>query len=297
MTRLRGNTFILLLQRAGNDTFRNPQEYGESKSGITRPNLLKDLIRMSRMEYEPNKEESLAQYYSKYLKGDYPKHSSILPFNNPSFQHGLDERIKNDYGSVLVQMDVFCRDYLYQDDYSLKLLVAGIVDAAMEDETFDGDFDTGYRSVRKEELDNETNFILQPFLASVWNIILLNYPDASQANETYLEWTESTGDNSPRRETTNIGEERAKKITVSTKLPEELLVNTVTEEFSNEEVVEAEEVDSDDANSPRINEYEVDTKDPITQQKIVAQFHVEAKDNGIAVGQLFGDLVIGNRDK
>ncbi len=71
---------------------------------------------------------------------------------------------------------------------------------------------------------------------------------------------------------------------------------TDTESAFEPEVIEI-EANNEDTSTPRINEYEVDSKDPITQQKMVAQFHVEAKDNGIAVGQLFGDLVIGNRDK
>lgn len=38
MDQLRGNTFLLL--RAGNDTLLTPQEYGDSKSWVTRPNML-----------------------------------------------------------------------------------------------------------------------------------------------------------------------------------------------------------------------------------------------------------------
>ena len=44
MNRLRGNTFLLLLLRAGCQVLLNPQEYGESKGGVTKPNMLADLI-------------------------------------------------------------------------------------------------------------------------------------------------------------------------------------------------------------------------------------------------------------
>lgn len=226
MERLRGNTFLLLLLRAGCQVLLNPQEYGESKDGITKPNMLADLIRLTNTSYYPAKNETLASYFSKYLSGNPPRSPAYLPFSNSAYQHGLESRIIDDYPAVLRQTDRFCRTYLSQEDYPLRLLVAGLVDAILADDSFDGEFDTGGKTLCKAEMGRETKFLLQPFLVSVWSNILANHPDTSEGAETYLAWTEDAGYNTAREITTNIGAERAKKIAVSTDLPEEMLAET-----------------------------------------------------------------------
>lgn len=60
------------------------------------------------------------------------------------------------------------------------------------------------------------------------------------------------------------------------------------------DVVEAEEVNAEE--QPRVEVYEAPFTDPTTQQQSVAQFNIVAKDNGVAIGQVFGGLVIGRRE-
>lgn len=230
MERLRGNTFLLLLLRAGCQVLLNPQEYGESKDGVTKPNMLADLIRLTDTNYHPAKIETLASYFSKYLSGDPPRSPAYLPFSNPAYQHGLESRITDDYPAVLRQMDRFCRTYLTQENYPLRLLVAGLIDAILADTSFDGQLDIGGKMVDKAALDQETKFLLQPFLVSVWSNILSNHPDTREGAETYLSWTKDAGYNTAREITTSIGAERAKKIAVSADLPEEMLAETAGEE-------------------------------------------------------------------
>lgn len=240
MERLRGNTFLLLLLRAGCQVLLNPQEYGESKEGVTKPNMLADLIRLTNTNYHPAKLDTLASYFSKYLSGDPPRSPSYLPFSNPAYQHGLESRIADDYPAVLRQMDRFCRTYLARENYPLRLLVAGLIDAIIADGSFDGKFDVGGKQVSKADLDQETKFLLQPFLTSVWSNILANHPDTSEGAETYLAWTEDAGYNTAREITTSIGADRAKKIAVSTDLPEEMLAETAVEDEKSAEEYRAE---------------------------------------------------------
>ena len=296
MERLRGNTFLLLLLRAGCQVLLNPQEYGESKDGVTKPNMLADLIRMTNPEYQPAKLDTLGSYFSKYLSGDPPRSPAYLPFSNPAYQFGLQSRIADDYPAVLRQMDKFCRTYLTQENFPLRLLVGGIVDAILADDSFEGAFDVGDRTVSKAELDNQKRFLLQPFLASVWCSILVNHPDTSEGQDTYLEWTEDAGYNTAREITTKIGAERAKKIAVSANLPEEMLVDTAEEEDAEpaEPDVTVEEIHEDE---PRVELYEAPFTNPQTGEKVVAQFHVEARDNGIAAGILYGGIHIDRRKK
>ena len=280
MERLRGNTFLLLLLRAGCQVLLNPQEYGESKEGVTKPNMLADLIRLTNTNYHPAKIETLASYFSKYLSGDPPRSPAYLPFSNPAYQHGLESRIAGDYPAVLRQMDRFCRTYLTQENYPLRLLVAGLVDAILADDSFDGEFDIGGKTVDKAALNRETKFLLQPFLASVWSNILSNHPDTREGKTTYEDWTEDAGYNTAREITTSIGTERAKKIAVSTDLPEEMLADTAGEEAEEyeEEIkkapadeAEAEVVDEE----PEYTEQTLNNNGRIYQQRAQQIFNIE----------------------
>lgn len=283
--RLRGNTFIALLLRAGVQELSEKPEWGENNNGITRPNMFADLLRMTQPAYDPPKMKSLSSYFSRYLKGELISSPMYFAFNTPAYQHGLATRIQDDYPAVLCEMDCFCRKYLRPSDVDRRQLVGGLIDTILADSTFRGRFDTGNKWVDKADLDNERDFILQPFLVSVWNTILEKYPDASEGAETYMDWTEEIAYSKPRETTTAIGAERAKKIAVSADLPEEIKADTAENEITDEVHEEA----------PRVEVYDAPYTDPRTQQQVVAQFHVEAKDNGIAIGQVFGGLVIGKR--
>lgn len=219
MYRLRGNTFITLLLRAGVQELSEKPEWGENNNGITRPNLFADLLRMTQKDYNPPKMKSLSSYFSQYLKGDLPFSPMYFAFDTPAFKHGLSVRIHDEYPAVLAEMDDFCQKYLHPSSFDQKLLIGGLVDAILGDDTFDGDFDIGGKQVSKTELDSQGSFILQPFLVSVWNNILQNHPDASEGRDTYMEWSKDAGYNKPRQIVTDIGAERAKKITVSAELP------------------------------------------------------------------------------
>lgn len=228
-TRLRGNTFIALLLQAGVQELSEKPEWGERNNGITRPNLFADLLRMTQPDYNPHKSNTLSSYFSQYLSGERPTSRKYFAFNTPAYQCGLSLRIQNEYPAVLAEMDRFYRKYLRTSPVDRNLLVGGLVEAILEDDTFSGTFDIGGKWVDKAELAEETKFIIQPFLVSVWNNILLHHPDAKEGVETYMEWTTTGGYNSPREVTTSIGSERAEKIDVDDTLPEEATPNPAEE--------------------------------------------------------------------
>ena len=63
--RLRGNTFIALLLRAGVQGLSEKPEWGDNNNGITRPNMFADLLRMTQPKYNPPKMKSLSSYFSR----------------------------------------------------------------------------------------------------------------------------------------------------------------------------------------------------------------------------------------
>lgn len=305
MDRLRINTFMLLLLRAGNQVLQNPQEYGEDKDGVTKPHMLADLIHLTYPGYNPRKMDTLASYFSKLLAGDPPNSPTYLPFS--SYRNGLKMRMKQERTTVLWEMDRFCRKYLAFDSMSNSQLVAGLIDVILDDTSFDGEFDIGDRIVSKEELEATDKINLQAFLCSVWSQVLSSYPDTSDGADTYISWTEDAGYNTARTITTDIGFERAQNISVYTDLPPKDTENTdenpspkleETEEVKeNEKIANADDEISKESptEEPRVEVYEAPYIDPLTKREVMAQFHVEAKDNGIAIGQVFGGLTIGNR--
>ncbi|MBR0079582.1 MAG: hypothetical protein IJP69_04330 [Synergistaceae bacterium] len=236
-TRLRGNTFLILLLRAGVQELSERPEWGEKNNGITRANMFADLLRMTQPEYNPPKIKTLQSYFSKYLSGEMPRSPSYFDFEKSGFKHGLSTRINNDYQTVLAEMDNFYHKYLRKSKVDRCQLVAGLVDAILQDQTFQGTFNVGDKHVDKKELKDVKNFTLQPFLLSVWNEILMNHTDASEGYDTYMEWTKEAGYNSPRDIVTEIGVERAKKITVSDKIPGGLMMKKATVESGAESLI------------------------------------------------------------
>ena len=285
--RLRGNTFIALLLRAGVQELSEKSVWGQTSNDITRPNMFADLLRMTQPSYTPPKIKTLSSYFSQYLSGEKPFSQMYYAFNTPPYQHGLAMRIQSEYPAVLAEMDSFYHKYLRNSEPDRRLLVAGLVDAVLADDTFFGSFDIGNKKVEKNALGYETHFVLQPFLISIWANILENHPDTSEGIETYLTWTEEIAQSKPREITTQIGAERAKKIAVSDVLPEEGEPDTA-EEFV---PVDAEEVQDE----PHVEDYETSFVDPFTHRQVVAQIHAEARDNGIAAGIVYGGINLGDR--
>lgn len=219
--RLRSNIFFLLLLRAARSDLGVAPSWGNSSEGLTRPRFFADLLRIVCPSYKVSNEKTLGQYLSQYLSGSRTTSPTYFPFSEPSFQEGADMRIQSLYSDALADMAQLCERYLdTANSFAMKMLTAGLVDLILADDSVDGDFNTGSRVLPRAELDGETAFNLPTFLLSVWHYIIMNKPDAKEGAETYQHWTKSAGGGNPRRITTSIGAERAKKIAVSTELPE-----------------------------------------------------------------------------
>ncbi len=287
MYRLRGNTFIALLLRAGVQELSEKPQWGDNNNGITRPNLFADLLKMTQPEYNPPKIKSLSSLFSQYLKGDKPFSPMYFAFDTAAYRYGLSSRVKSEYATVLSEMDSFYRKYLRTSQFDRNLLVGGLVDAILADDSFNGVFETGINSVDKLELDRQNCFILQPFLISVWNNILINHPDTSEGAETYMDWTEETGLNKPRQTITDIGAERAKKITVSDQLPEESTSDTATEKTEDDNDI-GEEQNKEEHSGPDIIE------DDIEQNGYQSHHQTIMINNGSGpqIKEYYGNIVI-----
>jgi hypothetical protein len=288
--RLRGNTFFLFLLRAARDDLGVAPSWGSSSQGLTQTQLFANLMRTVDATYSINNEDTLRQYISKYLKGERTNSKTYYPFKESGFRSGADYRLKNDYENALAEMDTLCRTYLkFDSDPAMHLLVGGLVSLILKDNSIpaSASFYTGHKTVTRADLQNEVDFILQPFLLSVWHFIVIHFPEAKEGAETYMRWTADAGGGNPRTITTSWGTKRAETIHVTKDLPGQA-VHEGTEE-THEEEPDVVVIDED----PHVEVHPY--TDPQTGKQVLAQFHVEAKDNGIAIGQVFGGLVIGKR--
>lgn len=209
--RLRGNTFILLLLRSHSHNLSTIEGWGKKGQGITKPNMFLELLRMIDASHSP-KMPTLSKYFSEFMSGARPNSHTAYPFLEPTFTHKFKIRMQCEYGGVLKEMDVFCHRYLdYNNDSSMKQLVAGLTIAIDEDPTIpkNTQFNTGTSTIRKKDLLKHRDFKLQPFLLSIWYYLVTEKPDASEAKQTYLDWTGEAETNSAPPITTTIGLERA----------------------------------------------------------------------------------------
>ena len=166
-------------------------------------------------------------------------------------------------------MNALCRKFLDTDNEATrKLLVGGLIGLVLKDNSIPSAtvFDTGYKEVTRAELAQETDFILQPFLISIWGYIVTKKPNAEEGAETYMRWTEDAGGGNPRRINTRWGTNTAKKIAVSTDLPEEMLVETADEEQDSEE--ETKKTPADEAEAEVID---AEVVEPLETKTIVKE--------------------------
>lgn len=237
--RLRPNTFLTLLIRAARSDFGNSPAWGRSSNGLTRATLFTDLLHVLDTSTLPP-QDTLATYMSDFLSGKRAYSNTYYPFNQASFQAKAKMRMDEDYTGALQEMDALCRKYLkVSNPLDMRLLVGGLMETIILDDSFTGTFDIGDRRIEKTDFKKQDKVLLQPFLLDVWYQVANMHHNSKDAVETYKQWTDK---GSPRQVTTQIGTEMGKKITVSTVLLEETSADTTGDEAAmadeTQEVVE-----------------------------------------------------------
>jgi len=295
-----GGTFFVLLTEAKGRT-RTQRQRQQSADTINNKNMLEYLIKIYKPTFSQPSYRGTFDGETTNYKACKVSYSFNLPFNDDVLIAAFGNRVKTEYASLLEEMKIFVYTFLdYEDKARMTWLTKALLEIIKEsvgDDTKLYAFESG-KPVSKQELLTETEYNLPALLLGIWHYIITERKDNEKGRDTYEAWHIPPRENNSRwKFNSTIGKYYSRRISYRLEVLDEKKGSTTdTESAFEPEVIEI-EANNEDTSTPRINEYEVDSKDPITQQKIVAQFHVEAKDNGIAVGQLFGDLVIGNRDK
>lgn len=229
--KLRPNTFVLLLLRATRSEFSNSPTWGKSSNGLVRSKLFTALMRVTNPTYSPASAETLSQYISKFLDGSRPYSPTYYPFKDAAFQSTVTLRMEEDYTGALNAMKYLCDTYLdMANPTAIRLLVGGIIETILADASFADTLIFHGRQIDKASLAELEEVSLLPFLVDVWTLIVMAHHNSEEATDTYKHWTaDDRRSGSPRTITSRIGENMAKKITVSTELPEEASEDTVIE--------------------------------------------------------------------
>ena len=185
ISRLRPNTYLVLLIRAARSEFGNSPSWGRSSNGLTRSALLADLMTILGDETLTT-QNTLSSYMSSFLNGSRSYSKTYFPFNTIMFRSKAQLRMEDDYTNTLYAMDTLCRTYLNIDSQpNLRLLVGGLIEVITQDDSIDGTFCIGDHRIEKSKLCEVTDVSLQPFLLDVWYQLATQYHISEEAKVTY----------------------------------------------------------------------------------------------------------------
>lgn len=209
-----------------------------------------------------------------------------LPFGDNNYVEAFKRLMRENYRLLLHRTDLFLNKYIdIADKDTRDPLVREIYEILGNDPLCRRNplliLPDGEVTVFK----NISDIHLQPFILGIWFYIISHKVSNRVDSELYDSWRSS---------------KRGRF-----KLPGDVIVDAVpamVEEDSleempipNEEILPEDDEPTDDIETSTVEVYEAPFTDPRTQKQVVAQFHVEAKDNAIAIGQVFGGLIIGKR--
>lgn len=185
-----GGTFFVLLTEAKGTTKTQRQRLQEADT-INNTNMLEALIKMFKPSFsQPS--------YGTTFKGDTSdyrackkSYSSYLPFNEDVVIEAFDNRVKNEYASLLEKMESFVFTYLdYDDEAKMDRLTKALLEIIKEsvgDDTKLYAFESG-KPVPKQELLTETEYNLPALLLGIWHYIITERKDNEKGRDTYEAW-------------------------------------------------------------------------------------------------------------
>ena len=287
-----GIFFSLLLEAKGKRPSPRELRNGKKKCEITNKNMLEGLIQLFCPSFEQPS-------YGTTFEGDTSDYRSCkasdgqnLPFDDEAEIKDFDKRVKNSYTSVLVEMNDYIGTFLYfKSDDQMRWLINRLLIVIEKDRSISPEtvFYLSEEPIPKSELLSVPRYCLANLLLAVWHFIVVNRPDNKLGRDTYTTFYTRANENNAKWKFNDY---------FGRSYPRSFTFDVLAKPECNNEETPAEEsqpVEPEVIAEPREEECEASYTAPKTDKQVLAQFHVEAKDHGIAVGQVLGNLVIGNR--
>lgn len=287
-----GGTFFVLLEQAkGKKATRRQLKTGK-KDRVSNKNMLEALIQFLVPSFQKPPAGDTFEGDTSDYKACKVSYGENLPFDDDVEIQAFDSRIKTNYLAVLAKMDDFIDSYLRTDsDERMQWLIQALLTLVDKDRLIlpETPFYLSETPVTKTDLLALDHYCLSSLMLAIWHFIVVNRPDNEAGRDTFFALHERADE---------IGAKWKFKKSFGMSYPRDIgdfdlfgCASMGEEETKKDPADEAEP----NEDIPVVEVYEAPYTDPQTQQQAVAQFHVEAKDNGIAIGQVFGGLVIGKR--
>jgi len=211
--RLCGGTFFTLLLEARKPRFGVREHYMGASDGLSEPNVLMALASVIVQDYQKP-----SQSMMNTIKGntsDYKqcknKGGTYFPFGDINALRMFDLKIKQNYGTALNEIAIFCEKFIQVQDSIKKdeKLVKALVELISEDETipdeqkFYVEEDGSY--ISKKQLLERCYFCFQSFLLGIFHYSIMRQEAANIGRETYDIWCPPKG-RAPRVYDGNVGE-------------------------------------------------------------------------------------------
>lgn len=210
--RLCGGTFFLQLLRMKKPSSRSKGDgrLGE-KDSVNNQRVLEALIRF----FSPD----FAVYADNTFKGDTSDYRACkattgdnLPFDDSRTDFSrFDLLIKSNYEVAQKKMISFVSKYIRDDNADIvEKVTRALLQLIADDKSIkdDDEFYMGLMGnpIKKENLIQQSEIILEPFLLGIWHFILLNRPNNYIGRDTFLSWNYQEGPNKPWKYKSAIGE-------------------------------------------------------------------------------------------
>lgn len=288
---LSGGIFFVLLTeaRGATPTRRERKEGKESK--ITYKNMLEGLIQFFKPSFVQPVGRTFEGNTSEY-RSCKVSYGTYLPFGEKNEIKAFDARVKTSYEDVLAKMDNYICTYLDSDsEENMKMLIKRLLTIIESDQDISSDavFYLSKNPISKSELLTLSHYCLSNLLLGIWHFIVVNRPENIRGEATYKELhTRVQAMHAKWHFKDDFGKSYSRPFAFDV---------LAKPEINNEEIHEEEPLQENPEviDAPRVEVYEAPYTDPTTGKQVLAQFHVEARDHGTAIGQVFGGLVIGNR--
>lgn len=281
-----GGIFLVMLTEAKGKSATRRQLRNGIKDRVSNRNMLEGLIQFLMPSF---KQPSAGRTFD----GDTTDYRACkvsyginLPFDDDVEIKGFDNRVKNQYMTELKKMDEFVDEFLRTDsDERMQWLIRALLILIEKDQLIKLETTFFYLNapVTKADLLSLDSYCLSSLLLAVWHFIITTRRDNESGRDTFEALHDRAVEmNAKWRFKKGFGSTYPRAFDFD-------LFGAAGVDASEQE--EAKEIH----NEPRVEVYEAPYTDPHTQKQVLAQFHVEAKDNGIAIGQVFGGLTIGKR--
>lgn len=194
--RLCGGTVFTLILEARKDQMDARDHFNCRKDGLTNPEVMQGLLKVMGIKTTIDKGkpwESFEHAVNKYRFCTVAK-GAHLPLNHSDEIEGFDRKIRNDYSTILKEMESFIGRFLEINTSAEKdkKLIKALLDLVCQDKNIKDDdrffvLENGL-STDKMNLLKLTNVCLPTFLIGIWHYALMIDGDNKVGEDTMKQW-------------------------------------------------------------------------------------------------------------